>query len=248
MLCMARKDRQPTEAPAPETSAEPPARNRRRTIACAGCGGLFALALIVFIIWVNAWDHRDSRLYDGRPLPENVAYIGRWVSDDVISARIDTFAITPDRIACDFAIRKDSPTDVTVLAIGRTIIGPPLDARLSAPKLGLELIDGDMPMEVTDEENVLGLQQAMAGMWIIIDPGEATSAAPPEPFSLKPGETRRFRYRPRAHQMLEPASALRIAVLLDDGNPPRPFYFLRQSAGIAGWFERSAEKALSGGR
>ena len=48
--------------------------------------------------------------------------------------------------------------------------------------------------------------------------------------------------------MLMPASALRIAALLDDGKPPRPFYFLRKSAGIAGWFERSAEKAMGGGR
>lgn len=245
---MARKDRQPTETPPPQTSAEPPARNRRRIVACAGCGGLFALALIVFIVWINAWDSRDSRLHEGRPLPENVAYIGRWVSDDALSARTDTFAVAGDRIACDFAIRNDSARDVTVLAIGRTIIAPPLDARLSQQRIGLELMEGDVPMEVTDEENVLGLTQAMGGVWIIIDPGEATGAAPPEPFTLKRGETRRFRYRPHAHQMLMPASALRIAVLLDDGSPPRPFYFLRKSAGIAGWFERSADKAMSGGR
>ena len=245
---MARKDRQPTETTAPQTSSAPPARSNRRTIACAGCGGLFVLALIVFIIWVNAWDHRDSRLHDGRPLPENVAYIGRWVSDDVLSARIDTFAVAGDRIACDFAIRNDSPTDVTVRAIGRTIIAPPLDARLSQQRIGLDLMEGDMPMEVTDEENVLGLTQAMGGVWLIIDPGEAGGASSPEPFTLKPGETRRFRYRPHAHKMLMPASALRIAALLDDGNAPRPFYFLRKSAGIAGWFERGAEKAISGGR
>ena len=242
-----KKKKQERAAPPPEPQA-PEKKRKTATIACAGCAGLFVVAIIVGIIWLTAWDTKDSRLYDGKPIPENVAYIGRWVGDDVISARIDTFAITGDKIACDFAIRNDSPQDITVNAIGRTIIAPPLDSRMSANSIPLNLMDGDLPMKVTDDENVLGLQLAMGGMWLIIDPGEAEDAPPPEPFTLKPGEVKRFRYRPRAHQLIMPASALRIAVLLDDGEPPHPFYFLRQSSGIGGWFEKGAEKAIEAQR
>ena len=103
-------------------------------------------------------------------------------------------------------------------------------------------------MEVTDDENVLGLQMDMFGRWILFVPSEAEDAPPAQPFTLKPGEIKRFRYRPRVYQALMPARALRIAVRLDDGNPPHPFYFLRQSAGIAGWFEKGVEKAVEGSR
>jgi hypothetical protein len=227
---------EPAQAPAPVLSG--------RTLACAGCAALFVVLAIVGIIGAAIWDAKDSRLFNGRPLPKNVAYIGCWVSDKTIGARIDTFAFAGDKIACDFAVRNDSQQPVTVNAIGRTIIGPPLDARMSEEELPLNLVPGDQPMRVTDDQNVLGLQLVAGGNWAIIEPVEAQDAPKAEPFTLKPGEMKRIRYRPMAHQLLMPASALRIAVQLDDGNPPHVFYFLRKSAGIGGLMERMMGTAV----
>lgn len=232
-----------------EASGQQPAAKSRKpiTIACVGCAAIAVIAIVVAIISVTAWDSRDSRLHEGSPLPENIAYIGRWISDGVVSARVDTFAIAGDKIACDFAIRNDSDRDITVNAIGRTIIAHPLDARLSEASIPLNLLEGDTPMEVTDDENVLGLQFTM-GVWMMIAPGDPESAPPPESFTLSAGEIKRARYRPPANQMIMPASALRIAVLLEGEDTPRPFYFMRRSAGIGGWFEKGVETAVQGPR
>lgn len=232
------------QQPAPAESQAPAPALSGRTLACAGCVALFVVAAITGIILASLWDARDSRLFNGRPLPSNVAYIGCWVSDKTLAARIDTFAVVGDKIACDFAVRNDSSAPVTVTAIGRTIIAPPLDARMSETEVPLNLIPGDQPMRVTDDQNVLGLQLVQGGNWAMIDPVEAQEAPKPEPFTLKPGEMKRIRYRPAAHQLLMPASALRIAVQLDDGNPPHAFYFLRKSAGIGGLMERMMGTAV----
>lgn len=239
------------EEPKPTTAEENgEARPRglgRRTIACVGCGVVFVVVAIVGIILASVWDTKESRLYHGKTMPSNVAYIGYWVSDKTLGARIDTFAITANNIACDFAVRNDGQQPVTIKSIGRTIIAPPLDNRMVEIAIPVSLFDGDEPMRVTDDENVLGLQYAMQGQWVLLDPQGASSAPQPEPFTLKPGEIKRVRYRPLANQLLMPASALRIAVLLDDGGEPHPFYFLRQSCGIAGVFERTFNKAVERG-
>lgn len=242
---MAKPGKTQNEQPAEEAAPAPGLSSR--TIACAGCAAVFVVVAIVGIILASVWDARDSRLFNGRPLPTNVAYIGGWVSDKTLGARIDTFAIAGDKIACDFAVRNDSQQPLTVKAIGRTIIGPPLDARMSESEIALNLLPQDEPMRITDDENVLGLQLVQGGNWAMIDPVEAQDAPKPEPFSLKPGEMKRIRYRPAANQLLMPASALRIAVQLEDGNPPRAFYFLRKSSGIGGMMERMMGTAVERG-
>jgi len=242
---MAKQDKKQTVEPVEEQAPAPGLSGR--TVACAGCAAILVVLAIVGIIVAQVWDAKDSRMFNGRPLPANVAYIGCWVSDKVLAARIDTFAIAGDKIACDFAVRNDSKSPLTVNAIGRTIIGPPLDARMSETEIPLNLLPADEPMRVTDDRNVLGLQLVMGGNWAMIDPVEAQDAPKPEPFTLKPGEMKRIRYRPAAHQLLMPASALRIAVLLDDGNPPHAFYFLRKSAGIGGMMERMMGTAVQRG-
>ena len=72
-------------------------KKRTATIACAGCAIVFVIAAIAGIIAATVWDNKDSRLYQGKPLPENVGYIGRWVSDGTVAARIDTFVLAGDR-------------------------------------------------------------------------------------------------------------------------------------------------------
>jgi hypothetical protein len=238
--------RKPSPEPKPAPAEEPAPRTpSRTTVACAGCAGVFVVALVAAIIVLKAWDAKDGRLFSGRPLPSNVAYIGRWVSDGELSARADTFAIAGDRVACDFTIRNDTKHDVTVRAIGRTIVAPGLDARMGQGAIELDLMDGDQPMRITDDQNVLGLQMAAEGQWLMAEPENLAQVPAPEPYTLKPHQTKQVRYRPKAHQMLMPAKALRIAALLDDGKAPHAFYFLRKSAGIGGWFERGVEKAVT---
>lgn len=219
-------------------------RKRTATIACAGCMIAFVIAAVAGIIAATVWDNKDSRLYQGKPLPENVGYIGRWVSDGTIAARIDTFVVAGDRLACDFAIRNDSKQDITVQAIGRTVIGQLGSHWLTQSKIPLSMNADDQPMLVTDDKNTLGLQPGMPPIKLV----ENENPPPPEPITLKPGEMKRFKYRPAAHQLLMPAAALRLAVQLDDGSEPRAFYFLRMSSGIGAWFEGGAEKIMRGAR
>jgi hypothetical protein len=248
--------RKPVPQPVPEPAEEPapsPQAPRRTTIACAGCGGAFVIALVTAIIVLNAWDAKDGRLFNGKPLPKNVAYIGRWTTDGDLSARVDTFAIAGDRIACDFTIRNDTKHDVTVRAIGRTIVAPGVDARMGQGAIELNLMPGDQPMRVTGDQDVLGLQTQGEGQWLMAEPDNAAQVEAPKPYTLKPHQTKQVRFRPKAYQelgngqvlSLMPAKALRIAVLLDDGKDPHAFYLLRKSAGIGGWFERGVEKAVT---
>jgi len=230
-----------------DTEQAEPKKLSKPTIACAGCAGIVVIAAVVVIIAIMTWDPKDARLYEGEPLPENVGYIGRWVSDDTLSMRIDTFALAGDRIACDFAVRNDSDSEVTVHAIGRTIIAQSIASLFNQTKLPLELVADDQPMQVTDEENVMGIASVYGTMALVV-PEEADDAPAPQPFTLKPRQTERLRYRPHAHQLLMPASGLRLAAQLDDGREPHAFYFLRQSAGISGWMERGAQKAIQGPR
>ena len=247
---------------APETVDEEQTEKRRSptTIACIGCAAAFVVTVIVAIIAITAWDARDGRLYDGEPLPENMAYIGRWVSDEAVSVRIDTFAAAGDKLACDFAVRNDTKQDMTVRAIGRAIIGQPAESLLVLSTVPLDVAAGDDPMGVTDDENIMVMLADMNGQLMAITQPSSEEVPPaPEPFILKPRELRRFRYRPEAkvevqgimgRQILPITDpwALRIAVALDDGGEPRPFYFLRKSAGIGGWFEKGVETAVKGTR
>ncbi len=241
-------------APAPEPEPATPLaglhpKRRRAIYVGGGCAAVFAVALLAAFIAINAWDARDSRLFKGNPLPSNVAYIGHWVSDKTVGACISTFALAGDRIACDFVLRNDSNRDMTVQEIGRTIIAPALDVRMSEMTVEADLMQGDQPMRVTDDENVLGLTQALGGVWLMIDPGHTTPSKTPQPFTLKPGQVKQIRYRPRMDRStMMPASALRIAVRLDDGSAPHAFYFLRKSCGIGGWFEKKVETAVENAR
>ena len=247
---MAKKNpqKQPAPPPVEEPEVQGPAPLSRRTIACAGCAGAFVLVLIIAVVVLWVWDAKDGRQFNGKPLPTNVAYIGGSVSDQVVGARIDTFAITGSKLACDFAVSNDSQQPITVKAIGRTIVAPAMDTYLVTAEVPLTLCPEDQPMLVTDEENVSGLQMALGSQWVPFKVEANADAAQPQPFTLKPGETKRLRYRPPwVSQYMSPASALRIAVLLDDAKPPHPFYFLRKSAGIGGFFEKGMATAVERG-
>lgn len=242
-----RKERKVThDEPVVKEGVEPSPDPRKRTatIACAGCAALFVIAAIGAIIAATVWDNKDSRLYQGKPLPSNVGYIGRWVSDGTVSCRIDTFVLAGDRLACDFAIRNDTKQEITVSAVGRTVIGQMGSHWLVQSEIPLSMNADDQPMLVTDDKNTLGLQAGMPPIKLVED----ENPPPPEPVVLKPGQMERFRYRPAAHQLLMPAGALRLAVQLDDGSEPRAFYFLRMSSGIGAWFEGGAEKVIQSAR
>lgn len=244
-----------------DTAQQVQAKQKTRNIACAGCAGLGVLAVVIGIVVVLVWDNKDSRLYDGKPLPANVAYIGRWASDDTVAVQLSTFTIAGDKVAADFAVRNASKQPIKVLAIGRTLIGVPMDTLLTGDAVPLELMQGDQPMRVTDEKGA---------MWYVLNQGQPTmlapdtsGAAPPEPIDLRPGQVQSFKFRPNALDLqsligalgmgaltggMPTLSGLRLAVQLDDGNPPHAFYFMHKSAGIGGWMEKGVEKAATRGR
>ncbi len=237
------KDARKTQGPRSDATAgqdDTPIKPRKIPAACFGCGSAFVIAAIASVIWLTIWDGKDARLYEDKPLPANVGYIGRWISDDTVGVRVDTFVLAGDRLACDFTVRNDSDQDITVDAIGRTVIVQLMSHWLSQSTIPLELTNDDGPMVVTDNKNILGLRTGMPPFNLVEDQDPPA----PQPFTLKPGELKRYRYRPVAHQLLMPAAALRLAVQLGDAQPPRPFYFIRKSAGIAGAFEGSAQKVL----
>lgn len=251
------EDAEPSVAATEDTTEKTKARVKARNTACAGCAGLAVLVLIVGVVSLLVWDNKDGQVRKGKPMPSNAAYIGRWATDDTLSVQLSTFTVAGDKMACDFAIRNVSKQPVTIKAIGKTLIGVSMDTVLLGETVPLDLTEGDEPLRITDDRNAL---------WLIPSQGQPLLLAPqdreakqPEAFTLQPGQVEAVKFRPHALNPQDLVSAigigalmggmpqmtgLRLAVLLDDGNAPHPFYFVGESAGIGGWMERGVAKGV----
>ncbi len=247
-----------TSAAETESAAEKnQARVRARNMACAGCAGLAVLVLVIGVISVLVWDGRDSRMRKGKPMPTNAAYIGRWATDDTLAVQLSTFTTTGDKMACDFAVRNVSRESITITAIGKTLIAASMDTVLLSESVPLVIAEGDEPMGVTDDRNALWYIPAQ-GQPLLLKPQDP-EAQQPEPISLKPGQVETVKFRPHALNAqdlvsvlgigalmggLPQMTGLRLAVQLDDGKEPHPFYFVGESAGIGGWMERGVARGV----